>query len=66
MRTLREIDQPRFAGAEVIRVEPVFWSTDELATALEQTLTTEGYVVRASRSLDGPWSYCPFRPPISS
>lgn len=45
VRTLREIDQPRFAGAEVLRVEPVFWSTENLANALEQTLTTEGYVV---------------------
>lgn len=45
VRTLREIDQPRFAGAEVLRVEPVFWSTDNLAAALEQTLTTEGYVI---------------------
>ena len=45
VRTLREIDQPRFAGAEVLRVAPVYWSTDNLATSLEQTLTTEGYVV---------------------
>lgn len=48
VRTLREIDQPRFAGAEVLRVEPVFWSTDALAASLEQTLTTEGYVVSRS------------------
>lgn len=45
VRILREIDQPRFAGAEVLRVEPVFWATDALATSLEQVLTTEGYVV---------------------
>ncbi|HBY42840.1 MULTISPECIES: secretin N-terminal domain-containing protein [unclassified Brevundimonas] len=45
VRALRELDQPRFAGTEVLRVEPSFWATDQLATSLEQTLTTEGYVV---------------------
>ncbi|OYX04369.1 MAG: hypothetical protein B7Z15_17655, partial [Rhizobiales bacterium 32-66-8] len=37
VRTLREIDQPRFAGADVLRVEPVYWSADALAASLEQT-----------------------------
>lgn len=45
VRALRELDQPRFAGAEVLRVEPSFWPTDQLAASLEQTLTTEGYIV---------------------
>lgn len=45
VRALREIDHPRFAGAQVLRVEPSFWATDALATSLEQVLTTEGYVV---------------------
>lgn len=45
VRTLREIDQPRFAGAEVLRVQPVYWSADNLAASLEQTLTAEGFVV---------------------
>lgn len=45
VRVLREIDQPRFAGAEVLRIEPIFWSADTLATSLEQVLTTEGYIV---------------------
>lgn len=45
VRTLREIDQPRFAGADVLRVEPVYWAADALAASLEQTLTTEGYIV---------------------
>lgn len=45
VRALRELDQPRFAGTEVLRVEPSFWATDQLATSLEQTLTTEGYIV---------------------
>ncbi len=45
VRVIRELDQPRFAGAEVLRVEPVFWTADTLAASLEQTLQTEGYVV---------------------
>lgn len=46
VRMLRELDQPRFAGAEVLRVEPVFMSADNLATAVEQALSTEGYIVQ--------------------
>lgn len=45
VRALRDIDQPRFAGAEVIRVEPIFWGTEALASALEQVLTAEGYII---------------------
>lgn len=45
VRALRELDQPRFAGTQVLRVEPSFWGTDQLAASLEQTLTTEGYIV---------------------
>jgi general secretion pathway protein D len=45
VRVLRELDQPRFAGAEVLRVEPVFLSADALAAALDTVLTTEGYLI---------------------
>jgi general secretion pathway protein D len=45
VRVLREVDQPRFAGAEALRIEPVYWSADALARSLEQTLTAEGYIV---------------------
>jgi general secretion pathway protein D len=48
---LRDIDQPRFAGAEVLRVEPVFSSADALAGSIEQALTTEGYVVSRASNL---------------
>ncbi|MFC5343998.1 secretin N-terminal domain-containing protein [Brevundimonas staleyi] len=44
-RALREIDQPRFAGADVLRVEPVFLNAEALSQALNQALSTEGYVV---------------------
>ena len=44
-RLLRQLDQPRFAGAEVLRVEPVYWGADALTQSLEQVLTAEGYVV---------------------
>lgn len=45
VRALREIDQPRFAGAEALRIEPVYWSAEALARSLEQTLVGEGYIV---------------------
>lgn len=45
VRALRDIDQPRFSGAEVISLEPAFWGTDAMATALEQVLATEGFLI---------------------
>ncbi|WP_409019925.1 secretin N-terminal domain-containing protein [Brevundimonas vesicularis] len=45
VRALRDIDQPRFAGAEVFRIEPAFWGTEALAAALEQVLMAEGYLI---------------------
>lgn len=45
VRALRELDQPRFSGAQVLRLEPSFWAADNLASSLEQTLSAEGYVV---------------------
>lgn len=44
-QALRDLDQPRFAGSEVLRVEPIYWAADALATSLEQVLVTEGFVV---------------------
>jgi len=51
VRALREIDQPRFSGAEVLRVEPVYWATDAFASSLEQVLTTEGYTISRSANV---------------
>ena len=45
VRVLRELDQPRFAGSNVLRVEPAFMAADALAQAVEQALTVEGFVV---------------------
>lgn len=39
------IDQPRFAGGQIARVEPAYWSAERLAEAITQVLTTEGYKV---------------------
>lgn len=51
VRTVRELDQPRFAGAEVLRLEPVYLTVDGFAAALEQTLVAEGYVISRSPNL---------------
>ena len=45
VRALRELDQPRFSGSHVLRVEPTYWATDALATAIEQAMTAEGYAI---------------------
>ena len=42
------LDQPRFAGAEVARIEPVYWRAEAFARALADTLTTEGFIVSGS------------------
>ncbi len=42
---LRELDQPRFAGRQVLRVQPVYFSADGLRTALQEVLSAEGYQV---------------------
>lgn len=48
VRTVRELDQPRFAGSEVLRLEPVYLAVDAFASALEQALTAEGYIISRS------------------
>jgi general secretion pathway protein D len=48
---ISQIDQPRFANAQVARIEPVYWSADRLAAAVVQALQTEGY--QAASGLGG-------------
>ena len=45
VRVLRDLDQPRLSGSEVLRVEPIYISPENLSRSLEQVLTTEGYLV---------------------
>lgn len=47
---ISDIDQPRLAGAQIARIEPVFWSADRLAASVSQALQTEGYQANASGS----------------
>jgi general secretion pathway protein D len=44
------LDQPRFAGAQVSRIEPTYWRADAFAKALSDALTTEGFLVSNSPS----------------
>ena len=39
---LRDLDQPRFSGAAVIRAQPVFWSAQSMAARLSSSLEAEG------------------------
>lgn len=45
---LKELDRPRFAGGQVIRVEPVFLSAEQLAKSLEDALRVEGFLVSSN------------------
>lgn len=45
VRTVRELDQPRFAGTNVLRLEPIYLTVEAFSSALDQSLTTEGYIV---------------------
>lgn len=42
---IASLDQPRFAGAEVARIEPVYWRAEAYSRALGDALTTEGFQV---------------------
>lgn len=42
---LREIDQSRFAGRQVLRVQPIYFSAANLQAALRDVLSAEGYQV---------------------
>jgi len=42
---LQQLDKPMFEGAQVVRLEPVYWGADSYAKALEDALTAEGYKV---------------------
>ncbi len=40
---IEQIDQPRFVNSLLARVEPTYWSSQQLALAVVNTLSTEGY-----------------------
>jgi general secretion pathway protein D len=40
---IRVLDQPKLAGKQSAKVEPVYWSVEPLAKKLTEILTTEGY-----------------------
>lgn len=51
VRVLRELDQPRFSGSQVLRVEPVYWAADGFAKSLEDVLKTEGFIVSSNPAI---------------
>jgi len=55
-----QIDRPRFAGADIARVEPVFWSAERLADAVVQVLNTEGFqAARGAASIQRAVTFLP-------
>ena len=49
---LRYLDRPQFAGRVVARIEPVYFSADDLANTLEDTLASEGLKVSREPSAE--------------
>jgi len=43
MDTIRVLDQPRMRGQGSARIDPMFWSAQELGTRLNEILVSEGY-----------------------
>lgn len=43
--TIRLLDQPVMRGRASLRITPVYWSAQDLATTLQQVLTAEGYAM---------------------
>jgi general secretion pathway protein D len=41
---IHNLDEPAFAGAQVVRLEPLYWSAPDFATALQSALQAEGYI----------------------
>lgn len=42
-QVISQFDQPQLAGAQIARIEPVYWQVDKLASAVTQALQAEGY-----------------------
>lgn len=49
---IAQIDQPKFAGGQIARVEPVFWSAEKLAQSVLEALGAEGYRISAEAGAD--------------
>ncbi|MDX2233481.1 MAG: secretin N-terminal domain-containing protein [Hyphomonadaceae bacterium] len=54
---LDQIDQPKFAGGQIARIEPTYWSAERLSQVLSETLATEGYKVAPEQN--GPFALLP-------
>jgi len=42
---LQHLDVPAFAGAQVVRLQPIFYSPDNFAQALTTAMSAEGYII---------------------
>lgn len=51
---LRELDQTRFAGQQVLRVQPIYFSAENLRIALRDVLSSEGYQVSVTPGVPRP------------
>jgi len=59
LEALRVLDQPLMKGRLSRRIDPVFWSAEELGKKLNEVLTAEGYAVSNSPSGQYPINLIP-------
>jgi general secretion pathway protein D len=53
LEAIKLFDQPRLAGKQALRLEPVYWTAEAFAEALTQTLRAEGYDVAGAGAQAG-------------
>lgn len=55
------LDQPLMKGRQSLRINPVFWSADDLSKKLTELLTAEGYGVAATQAGNAPVNLIPIQ-----
>lgn len=53
LAAIQVLDQPLMKGSKSQRINPVFWSADELSKKLTEVLTAEGYAVTTTAAVSG-------------
>ncbi len=48
MEAIQVLDQPQMKGRQSVRINPVYWSADELAKKLAEVLQAEGYAASSN------------------
>lgn len=61
LEAIHVLDQPLMKGRQSLRINPVFWSADELAKKLTEVLQAEGYSAGTTTAVNFPVSLLPIQ-----